>query len=395
MQDPFTSPVYKKNSLTPEITDFYDIIDIVDVSAKFLNIYVKSKDRGYKYTIQWIPQGKSKDTKTPKFNNLTFSKFLTEKFVKNNRSPHIASYLDSKIGCPGSVQALSKILGIGCPDIRSIINKNAVRDHRAGICEIMARQLAYDRDCADLIITRGWGRTMRSLLKKITRGIDERAFRKEDYVFRKIEGLNRIIFQTIFTLAVIRSAYPGFSHGYLVPPNVLVEKVDSYNENEYSAYYINDKIFYVKCNGLHGKIRNFGFSYIPGDEHDKNGMGYNSLRTAEETKEYPIGPDDNSFDMWNLLVPIWAGIRLGEHNLDGNIAAYLSRFFNMKLDEYILDFMSDPYNYENLQDGIDGIHLLDKFVMPPEQYLGTSVFDEYLMLPEDAKIVHHFNRNIL
>ena len=85
-------------------------------------------------------------------------------------------------------------------------------------------------------------------------------FLKNYNKFEFIKIINRIIFQVIYTLAVIQEKYPKFIHNDLFLRNIMAITETKYNNNEYIEYKYNGVKYYLPANGIYIKINDFNFS---------------------------------------------------------------------------------------------------------------------------------------
>lgn len=81
--------------------------------------------------------------------------------------------------------------------------------------------------------------------------------------YKKLELIHWkcILFQLIFTLAIIQSKYPKFRHNDLKANNILISKVENDNKKR---YVFNDKKFELPPIGYNIYIWDFDFACIPG-----------------------------------------------------------------------------------------------------------------------------------
>ena len=91
--------------------------------------------------------------------------------------------------------------------------------------------------------------------------------------------IDRISFQTIFTLAIILDKYPTFVHNDFFLRNILGTIENKYEMNEYVEYNFKGKKFYLHANGFYIKINDFGFDLPEGSK-----FGSKVKTLPEETK---------------------------------------------------------------------------------------------------------------
>ena len=85
-----------------------------------------------------------------------------------------------------------------------------------------------------------------------------RHYKKLDLIYWKV-----ILFQIIFTLAVIQKKYPGFRHNDLKANNILVQITQKPKEEQFFQYKFENKEFHIPDLGLQTRLWDFDFSSIP------------------------------------------------------------------------------------------------------------------------------------
>ena len=389
MQNPFMEPDYKKNSLTSKIIDNYHIDNVTMGRDKTMNIFVRSKDTRKKYYIKWyehdIDDADGSWESRVKLEQ-AFAKFLLDKFVLTGKTPHINRYLDLVSDCENADEQIELMLGRDCPPIRNIIgvdiDRNVANPFCVKVSDIRASMLS---DKYDLMISQYGGKPLYDFMDRLCLSVEKRGFRRSEFFRRKVEELNRIYFQMIFTIAVIKEQYPGYIHGNLFSRNIVVDVVNTYSNLDYLAYHINGKIFYTKCNGPHAKMIDFEESRI-----NKPGMDFRTLFPGKKEVYYPTGPDDEYFDMWSLLGIQWYNSVQCGHDCR-IITHVLEKFLNMDISKDIAKLLRNPGVRHYVDSGIQGLDKMESFVKKPMEYLESDIFDEYTKLPDNARIIYRFN----
>lgn len=218
----------------------------------------------------------------------------------------------------------------------------------------------------------------------------------ESHIENFIKFLDRILFQIIFTLAIIQDDYAGFLHGDMFVRNILVSVEKSFKSNDYVAYHYKQKIFYLLANEDYAKINDFGMSILI-DELEPSTYRMYEYRN----KFYHVNPFNHKTDIFNLLHDIYSGQNLGSTSIiqwaiDKNIPyakieplrKFLSKFIKVKTIDEI-----NSINYHLLSDTwhIDNIKILEDSVSTPDQYLMGNHFKKFQKLPPKSKVVRHFN----
>ena len=193
-----------------------------------------------------------------------------------------------------------------------------------------------------------------------------------------VNKLDRIIFQLIFTLCMIRKKYPTFQHNDFFIRNILGYKEKRYSKDDYIEYKYKGKSFYFSANGFMTKINDFGLSSVKNiyNPHISKHVKYNKS------------------DLFCLLYDIYNGENLGSISLTNlfynnkkkmrMLKTYFNKFFNVKklnrminINKHIIDW---SWNIENIKS-------LSSLVKTPEKYLKSNIFYNYSILPQGGNIV--------
>ncbi len=93
-----------------------------------------------------------------------------------------------------------------------------------------------------------------------------------------------IIFQIIFTLAVIQKKYPSFRHNDLKANNILMEITNKNSSDAAFAYEYDNQIFHVPDVGMQIRFWDFDFATIPNIINNQKVMAdYTSAANIDET----------------------------------------------------------------------------------------------------------------
>ena len=114
-----------------------------------------------------------------------------------------------------------------------------------------------------------------------------------------------------------------------------------------------------------------------------------------------INPFNTKNDIFNLLHDIYDGYDLGTSSIKKLFSDYSIPYkYRFKIINFLSKFINvDIIDHANgvshtLLDStwfIDGIDLLEQSVLSPKEYLEGDTFKLYQELPENVKIIKHFN----
>jgi hypothetical protein len=160
--------------------------------------------------------------------------------------------------------------------------------------------------------------------------------------------LDRLFFQVIFTLEIIRDKYPLFIHGDLFIRNILTIKNDSHKDGEYIKYILHNKEFYLPANGLFIKMNDFGLTQIT-EEIEKKYTPDNKI----------IEKDDGMYRDWfNIIYDVYDGGNLGSNSLmnllydkknkNKDKIKFIKKYFNRFMDIKVIDKIIKNKKKENL-----------------------------------------------
>lgn len=144
------------------------------------------------------------------------------------------------------------------------------------------------------------------------------------------EFLDRIIFQIVFTLEIIKKKYPYFIHGDLFIRNILCQTNNQ--SNKYYRYYLNNTNYDIPVTGVIVKLNDFGQAFL-----DKE-----TLRKYNQNLQLRYSPYQ---DIFNILYDLYNGGNLGGSSLMSLtknetkikfIKKYFSNFMNVKIIDKII-----------------------------------------------------------
>ncbi len=220
------------------------------------------------------------------------------------------------------------------------------------------------------------------------------------YAFIKI--INRIIFQVIYTLAVIQNKYPKFIHNDLFLRNILAIIETKYNNNDYVEYIFNNNKYYFPANGIYIKINDFNYS-----------LGLNENETLIDDIKYNpefiysrFEYDNPVRDIYTFLFDFYDGGEFGSksvktlinENIDNKLIKKdiihifkkeIKKYFNYKTIDRI------KKNYNDIDDiwNISESNILKNTVKKPKTYFDNNIFNKYTTLPPNSNIVKSFMSN--
>lgn len=330
---------------------------------------------------------------------INFYQFFTKKYILTNRTPHIVGIYNHQ-NCSQIDRLIKKIKNKKpCPSHEDQLTKKLKPDHiNDKLCELLLQhEMKIVGPIYDVILLEYCPADLNGMIEwyiyKIKKPNKESL---DDIINEFIYNLYRMLFQIIFTLAIIQEDYPGFAHGDFFVRNILISFENNHKDNEYVAYHYKQRIFYLPANGPYAKINDFGMSIIVNELEPNTYLLYKPL-----DKFYHRNPFNQKTDIFNLLHDIYDGQNIGTlsiyawtHKLElpftaiKSIRDFLNNFIKVnaidKINTINGELLNETWN-------IDGIKILEGTVSTPNEYLSGNIFSELQILPTDAKIVRHFN----
>jgi hypothetical protein len=201
--------------------------------------------------------------------------------------------------------------------------------------------------------------------------------------------VHRIIFQIIYTLAIIQKKYPGFVHNDLFLRNVLIDEIFGYDTNIVIEYKFNNVSFYLPANGYYVKINDFGYSVNPGyisSPLDK------TIERNPSTFSTNWESNNPKRDIYNFLTTFFI-----------KIIVETSDHPSFKLTENECYELFTPYldvvRYNEIREAtpdvayVWNIHdstILQSLVKKPEEYFSDGVFKQFES-PPSGKILRTYS----
>uniref|UniRef100_A0A6C0LTI6 Protein kinase domain-containing protein n=1 Tax=viral metagenome TaxID=1070528 RepID=A0A6C0LTI6_9ZZZZ len=376
----------------------YTINNIIIGHGGSDNVIVELRIRKNYFIIKIFPRYILSNTKiTPDFNEIEIKmyQFFTQKFILKNRTPHIVG-IYNKQTCQ-KIDKMIKFIAskrIKCPTFEEKLLKHNkqmsfVDEH---ICDILLRtELKMIEPDFDMILLEYCEESLEDFFHDTISYLSETQVIKEkeqimDFI---LDHIKRIIFQIIFTIAIIKDDYPGFLHGDLFARNIMLKYIYETDSKYYVAYHYKQKIWFIPVEGAYSKIIDFGHSIII-DELVSN--VYKDLK--HENAYFHYNPFNHKIDIYDFLYSIYSFLisSIKEYKISDRystpIYKLLSKFMDIRLINRIMKHNKDILDSNWY---IDGIRVLEKTVQTPEEYLMGNTFKEYQNLPNNGEIVKHFN----
>jgi serine/threonine protein kinase len=130
------------------------------------------------------------------------------------------------------------------------------------------------------------------LISEWANGGDLLDYIKNNYKNMKLRDWRTIFFQIVSVLAIIQNKYPAFRHNDLKANNILVQKIQQRDKNNYFLYKLNTNNtmyeFLVPNIGIQIKLWDFDFACIPG-------VVNNSKVSADWTDKINVKPEQHRY----------------------------------------------------------------------------------------------------
>ena len=347
------------------------------------NIIIDFQDNGIRLINKVIPQLIQFNVKIERNADqleIKFYQFFTKKYMLTNRTPHIVGIYNHQT-CT-RIDKLLRMLVSECPSLEDRLTKKQSESDDYKICDLL---LDYEaglvRSEYDIVLLEYCPTTLSQVLSNIVHQENGPSI------------LKRILFQLIFTLAIIKDDYPGFEHGDFFVRNILISFEELYDENDYIAYHYQKEIFYFPANGMYAKMNDFGKSVIVNKIESSTYRLYQPSYERDHRNAF-----NQKTDIFNLLHSIYDGHNLGTQSIATLLNQRKKSIPIIKLMAKFLDTKTiDKINKNNryLLDitwHIDRIKILEDTVKTPDEYMMGNYFTEYQNLPKGGNVVRHFNQ---
>ena len=242
---------------------------------------------------------------------INIQKILTKNIVNKNLSPHIA-ILNTSLHCKSAPHFLFN----KCPSFKKLLKTPKKKMKLPQECMYLIRGYPVKIEKGFIIANIEYcpltlGEVILKLMRKSNKTLEI--------------NLNRLLFQVIYTLAIIQKKYPYFVHHDLFMRNILATENKS-GKNDYFRYHFGKYVFDVPANGYVTKITDFGLTNL-----DKKN---------QETPKLVKSPYE---DVFNIIYDIYNGQNLGAESCisiarkrknekkEKFLHKYFSKFINTKL----------------------------------------------------------------
>lgn len=309
---------------------------------------------------------------------------LERDFLSKNITQHIVGYYDNY------KTNLKRIVNIRCQTEEESYSTKTKPDNLM-LCELKdGIKRGKIKEISDVVVIEKCDWTIEKWIYNI---LESKSILK--YIRLK-EELIRIIFQVIFTLAVIQHKFPSFVHNDLFLRNILGKVISNHNDHndhsddEYDEYIFGDKKFYLKTNGFCVKINDFGYAL------ERNKFLSTNIFVADEFKNSMPTIDCKKCDLFNFLHDLYDGQNLGGKSVMQIIKkksqekkTFVRNIFKKFLDVKLIDKINKHGNKSALDRtwSIKNNKYLNDVVSEPKDYLLSNVFDK-LKLPKGGKIIN-------
>lgn len=368
-----------------------------------ISLAVTNKD-GDQMIVKIIPEIIFINTKIKPDQNqleIKFYQFFTNKYILTDRTPHIVGIYNHQ-NCSRIDKLLRNIKPTNkvCPTYTDKLTRKLKLDRADEIiCDLLLRyQMKLIGSVFDVCLLEYCQQDFSKWIRQSVTDIKKAPATQADSVIESyLAEFHRILFQIIFTIAIIKLDYPGFMHGDMFVRNILLQHENKYHSDDYVAYYYRQKIFYLQANGPYAKINDFGMSVIV------NKLEFSTYKlNAAHRKIRHENPFNPKSDIFNLLHDIYNGQNLGTTSITKLADELLLPESKLKpivgaLKKFIRTNTIDRINKINRKLlnrtwNIDKLEILENTVLTPDQYLMQTHFDMFRKIPPNANIIRHFNK---
>lgn len=324
--------------------------------------------------------------------------FLTKKFVLTNRTPHLVGIYNHQTSS-NLTHFINRaiIYPEKCLTYEEKLTKNSNRSYVDDVvCDIRTKvKLGIMNNSFDIALLEYCDTNLGNVIHWYMSELNKKPSKNtlNDFLYH----LHRILFQLIFTLAIIQEDYPGFCHDDFFCRNILVSVDQTHANTDYVEYIYHKQKFYFPANGYWSKINDFGYSVIVNHVDTER----YSTRTKPWQKYHHQNPFNHKIDIFNLLHDIYDGQNLGtESIMEMHITSKIPPSYIKKICQFMNNFIDiniiDKINKNNKQLAdntwhIDKIPLLERTVYTPKEYLASGVFDVFTYRPPKSNIIRTYN----
>lgn len=283
-------------------------------------------------------------------------KLLNEEFVNKNITPCIVSQFDIK-----QCSDIDVILPKDCD--KFVKNYVSSIDYDYNLCIIRKLHNLNLINKSYILSIQEYGKTT---LQKYLLSIIKMSDINDEIILQII--LRSIMFQLIYTLAVIQDKYPSFRHNDLHAGNILVSQIPIKDENEYFKFIYKDKTFYMPNTGIIIKLIDFGRSNIK--DIFNNDYIDNSIMKVYTNIDASI---NRKSDLLMLINDLYEIYEMPQNNKD-----FLKQFVSHK----IINNQIAKTLFLNEQHP-----LLKKMYTPNDFLLKSDIFNIYTEVPKKKTII--------
>ena len=394
---------YKTTKITPYFIVKYPIIKIMIGSGGSEDIIIHFGKKNTNLIVKVFIYELEPGEKHSKMATLNFEikilQFLTKKFILTNRTPHLVGLFNHQ-----KSKNLSHLLNHTiklkkeCMTYEEKLTKKSNlsnTDHIICNLRLKSKNKIIDSNY-DMALLEYCDTNLGEIISWYMNRLHRRPTLKllNDFLYQ----LHRILFQIIFTLAIIQDDYPGFCHDDLFCRNILISVADTYNSDDYVEYHYHEQTFYLPANGFYAKINDFGRSVIV-NQIDIDRYHPSTLKWQHY---YHQNPFNHKIDIFNLLHDMYYGQNLGSNSImDLHSRLKLPSKFIKSIKQFFSDFIDvktiDKINQNNkdlLDDTwhIDNIPLLERTVNVPTEYLIDNTLNVFTYRPQNAQVIKIFNK---
>lgn len=390
---------YSKIKLNCELGPDIQVEKIMHGSGGSHNIIIKTKVAKNKpLIIKIFPLDFYHNVKkTPNFDKLEikFYKFFTQKYLLTNRTPHIVG-IYSYSHCSDIEKLIKKkLLKKPCPTFSDELTDPNLKQSESDnyLCDILLqKEMKLITANFDMALLEYCETDIFGFLRQYIIWIKKSKYTSGDYINNLIYGLVIIIFQIVFTMAIIKKDYPGFLHGDFFLRNILLRSIRSYGKSDYVAYHYKNKIFYLPANGLRAKINDFGMTTIANKIEPNIFDPFVDARLA--VNGHNFDPFGKKTDLYNFFIDLYRNILdlTFEYELPKkeikSVFDTINKFFDINAIDKI-------HNKDALYTiwHIDDIKVLSNTLKTPEEYLKGNYFAEFEQFDSTYNIIKHYNMN--
>src|SRR5579872_4752946 len=290
---------FKSTKITDQFTKKYSIERIMVGSGGSEDIIVHFK-RKKTNLIAKIFLHHSGDDRT--MFEIKILQFLVKRFLLTNRTPHLVGlYNHQRFTNLSHFLNYTIKLKSKCMSYEDKLIKKSQQSYLDSmICDLREKSnQGLISNSVDLVLLEYCENNLGYVIRDYMYELHQKPSKGllDEFVYQ----LYRLLFQLIFTLAIIQDDYPGFCHDDFFCRNILIKIENAYDDLDYVEYrYLNQR-FYLPANGLYAKISDFGMSVIVGqvdtDRYNKS--------TQKWQRYYHQNPFNHKIDIFNLLHDIY------------------------------------------------------------------------------------------